>query len=51
MAIVIWPTSIRLEQSSTKKWGKQSLAEADLKKSRLNQKTLYKEIYEPDKEC
>lgn len=32
-----------------KKMGKPSLAEADLKKSRTNQKTLYKEIYEPDK--
>lgn len=31
-----------------KKMGKLSLAEADLKKSRLNQKILYKEIYEPD---
>jgi tetratricopeptide (TPR) repeat protein len=33
-----------------KKMGKQSLSEADLNKSRLNQKTLYKEIYEPDKD-
>jgi tetratricopeptide (TPR) repeat protein len=32
-----------------KKMGKLSSAEADLKKSRTNQKTLYKEIYEPDK--
>ncbi len=32
-----------------KRMGKLSLAEADLKKSRTNQKTLYKEIYEPDK--
>lgn len=31
-----------------KKMGKLSLAEADLNKSRTNQKILYKEIYEPD---
>lgn len=33
-----------------KKLGKLALAEADLKKSRSNQKTLYKEIYEQDKD-
>lgn len=33
-----------------KQMGKLALAEADLKKSRSNQKTLYKEIYDQDKD-